>query len=116
MPSTGSLKHSRCAWGFLLLHLGVPISSGGEVHIYTQQALGGKDQTFPHGEAPTCCPPTHRHWLQRERATVRNTEACHGSTSHCNSPGCFQKMQKEQSQVLHKTGLDPHHRSSNRYT
>lgn len=37
---------------------------------------------------------------------MRSTEARHGSPSHRDSLGCFQKMQKEQSQVLHKAGLD----------
>ena len=88
--------------------------SGREVPVYTHQALVGKDHTFPRGEAATCCPATHRRWSQRERTTVRSTEARHGSPSHHDSLGCFQKMQEGQSQAVHKAGLDPHHRCSDR--
>lgn len=47
---------------------------------------------------------------------VRSTEAHHGSPSHHNSLGFFQKVQEGQSPVVHKAGLDPQHRCSDRYT
>jgi len=111
----GSLKHSCCAWGFsssFSIWVSPSCLEEGRGGPHLQAARVGRER--PH--VSTCCPPTHRRWSQRERATGRSTEACHGSPSPYGSLGCFQKTQEGQSQVLHKAGLDPHHRCSNRYT
>lgn len=40
-------------------------------HLHT--VIVRKDQTFPRGEATTCCHPSCSHWLQQERAMLRST-------------------------------------------
>lgn len=114
---TASLKHSCCAWGFSFFSIWFSLSQAAMGRSpFTCRVSKERPNVSTWGSTHVLSPLLQPLVAEGEGHVEKYRNTSHASPSHHNSLSCFQKMLEVQGQVVHKSGLNPHHRCINRYT